>query len=263
MFKSETKEETTKYATLIKNLFFMFARILLLSPYINNVVFLTTNFESETVYVRRKLNVSNVFSLYVVVTILFTQLISCTFLLCRKFVIFASSCLFLIIITQSIIFDLFLSVDYAAVDLALFGGLILLVVEASYKDDHCFVKSQNNNMYYSITQLLGRVLLVCMFTTLLHFKSSLLDLFHDTVVCMLAVLIMFGYKTKFSASALIVWLLAFNLKQNQFWKHKNNLPLKNFYQQEFLHVLSVVGGFCMLFKLGPGELSIDQSKKLK
>ena len=262
MYKSETIEENTKYANLIKTLFFTFPRILLLSPYINNVIFMTNNFESEIVYVRRKWNVSNSFSLYVVVTILFTQLISCIFLLCRKFVIFSSSCLFLVIITQNIIFDLYLLVEYAAIDLALFGGLLLLVVEASCRDDYCFVRNQSNSIY-SIAQLLGRVLLVCMFITLLHFKSSLSDFFHDTVVCMLAFLIIFGYKTKFSVSVLIVWLLAFNLNQNQFWKYENSLPLKNFYQQEFFHILSIVGGFCMLFKLGPGKLSIDQSKKLK
>ena len=263
MCESEKKEENGKQVNVIYTLFFTFARALLLSPYINNAVFMTMNFQNESVYVKRKWNISNTFSLYIVYTILFTQFISCLFLIFRKFVIFAVSCLFLVIITQNIIFELFLIVNYAVIDLALFGGLLLLIVEASYSDKYVFVKTQENNYIFSITQLLGRILLVCMFMILLRFNHNKFDLLHDFVVCMLAILIIFGYKTKFSASVLVFWLLAFNLNQNQFWKHKKSLPLKNFYQQEFLHILSVVGGFCMLFKLGPGKISVDETKKLK
>lgn len=110
-------------------------------------------------------------------------------------------------------------------------------------------------------QLGGRLLLVLMFLTLLHFDPSPLYIIEDIVGTAFVILIAVGYKTKLAGLVLFVWLTALNFWFNDWWNVPEHRPLRDFLKYDFFQTLSVAGGLLLIVALGPGGYSMDAHKK--
>nr|KAF6315487.1 surfeit 4 [Myotis myotis] len=110
-------------------------------------------------------------------------------------------------------------------------------------------------------QLGGRVLLVLMFMTLLHFDASFFSILQNIVGTALMILVAIGFKTKLAALTLVVWLFAINVYFNAFWTIPVYKPMHDFLKYDFFQTMSVIGGLLLVVALGPGGVSMDEKKK--
>ncbi|XP_011820870.1 PREDICTED: surfeit locus protein 4 isoform X6 [Mandrillus leucophaeus] len=110
-------------------------------------------------------------------------------------------------------------------------------------------------------QLGGRVLLVLMFMTLLHFDASFFSIVQNIVGTALMILVAIGFKTKLAALTLVVWLFAINVYFNAFWTIPVYKPMHDFLKYDFFQTMSVIGGLLLVVALGPGGVSMDEKKK--
>ncbi|KAF6328203.1 surfeit 4 [Rhinolophus ferrumequinum] len=102
------------------------------------------------------------------------QLTGCILVLSRNFVQYACFGLFGIIALQTIAYSILWDLKFLMRNLALGGGLLLLLAESRSEGKSMFagVPTMRESSPKQYMQLGGRVLLVLMFMTLLHFDAS-------------------------------------------------------------------------------------------
>ncbi|CEG83754.1 Putative Heat shock protein 78 [Rhizopus microsporus] len=70
-----------------------------------------------------------------------------------------------------------------------------------------------------------------------------------------------GFKAKWSAMFLVLFLSVLNVFVNNFWSVQHSYYKRDFLRYDFFQSLSTVGGFLLLVSTGPGGLSYDEKKK--
>ncbi|XP_046583420.1 surfeit locus protein 4-like [Haliotis rubra] len=201
-------------------------------------------------------------SLFVLINLL-GQLVGCVMVLSRQKVPIACGLLFFIIALQTIAYSILWDLRFLLRNLALAGGVLLLLAEDRTEGRSLFAGlpslGENNPKQYM--QLSGRILLVLMFLTLLRFEVDFLLLVQNLVGTALIVLIAIGFKTKLSALVLVVWLTGLNLYFNAWWNIPDYKPMRDFLKYDFFQTLSVIGGLLLVVAYGPGGVSMDEHKK--
>ncbi|KAJ8413885.1 hypothetical protein AAFF_G00064830 [Aldrovandia affinis] len=187
----------------------------------------------------------------------------CVLILSRNFVQYACCGLFGIIALQTIAYSILWDLKFLMRNLALGGGLLLLLAESRSEGKSMFagVPSMGESSPKQYMQLGGRVLLVLMFMTLLHFDPSFFSVLQNMVGTALIILVAVGFKTKLAALTLVVWLFAINVYFNAFWAVPAYKPMHDFLKYDFFQTLSVIGGLLLVVALGPGGVSMDEKKK--
>ncbi|XP_069834396.1 surfeit locus protein 4-like [Dendropsophus ebraccatus] len=201
-------------------------------------------------------------TLFVLINML-GQLAGCVLVLARRFVPYACLGLFTIIVLQTIVYNILWDVKFLMRNMALGGGLLLLLAESRSEGKTMFagVPSVGDTSPRQYMQLGGRVLLILMFMTLLHFNASVFTIFQDIVGLTLIILVAIGFKTKLAALTLVLWLMIINVLQNAFWTIPSYRPMHDFLKYDFFQTLSVMGGLLLVVALGPGGVSMDEHKK--
>ncbi|CAK6978908.1 surfeit locus protein 4 isoform X2 [Scomber scombrus] len=187
----------------------------------------------------------------------------CVLILSRNFVQYACFGLFGIIALQTVAYSILWDLKFLMRNLALGGGLLLLLAESRSEGKSMFagVPSMGESSPKQYMQLGGRVLLVLMFMTLLHFDSNFFSILQNMVGTALIILVAIGFKTKLAALTLVVWLLAINVYFNAFWTIPAYKPMHDFLKYDFFQTTSVIGGLLLVVALGPGGVSMDEKKK--
>ncbi|XP_013384322.1 surfeit locus protein 4-like [Lingula anatina] len=201
-------------------------------------------------------------TLFVVINLV-GQLGGCIMVLSRQQVPIACGLLWGIIALQTIAYSILWDVRFLMRNLALAGGVILLLAESKAEGKSLFagLPSMGENTSKTYMQLSGRILLVLMFLTLLRFEFSFLHIVQNLIGLLLIGLIAVGYKTKLAALVLVVWLTSMNLYFNAWWTIPDYKPMRDFLKYDFFQTMSVVGGLLLVVALGPGGVSMDEHKK--
>lgn len=191
------------------------------------------------------------------------QLGGCVMVIGRWKVSIACGILFFIVVLQTLAYNIFWDITFLFRNLALIGALLLVLAESRGEGRSLFagVPSLGDNKPKNLLQLAGRILLAFMFTTLIRFEISFLQILQDILGSSLMVLVTIGYKTKLSALLLVLLLSALNLYHNAWWTIPEYKALRDFLKYDFFQTLSVIGGLLMIVSLGPGGVSMDEHKK--
>ncbi|KAF2255925.1 SURF4-domain-containing protein [Trematosphaeria pertusa] len=170
-----------------------------------------------------------------------------------------------VVVLQGIGYGLVFDLNFFLRNLSVMGGLLMVLSDSWVRKRFApaglpQLDEKDRKMYF---QLAGRVLLIFLFVGFV-FRGDwsfwrICVSFLGFVACVMVVV---GFKAKFSAIMLVVILSIFNVLVNNFWTLHPHHPHKDFAKYDFFQILSIVGGLLLLVNMGPGQFSVDEKKKV-
>jgi len=182
----------------------------------------------------------------------------------RKYTEYAVGGLFLVVVAQSIGYGLWSEANFLLRSLSVIGGLLMVLSDAFSKKKSVFadlpqLSERDRKTYF---QLAGRVLLIFLFVGFIfHGEWSFARAIISVIGFVACIMVVVGFKAKWSATFLVLFLSIFNLIINNFWAVHHANPQRDFLKYDFFQTLSIVGGLLLLVNMGPGGISIDEKKK--
>ncbi|XP_017887248.1 surfeit locus protein 4 homolog isoform X1 [Ceratina calcarata] len=239
------------------------ARLCLIATFLEDGLRMWFQWVEQKEFINNSWNCGTFLATMFVLVNLIGQLGGCVMVIGRWKVSIACGILFFIVVLQTLAYNILWDVTFLFRNLALIGALLLVLAESRVEGRSLFagVPSLGDNKPKNLLQLAGRILLAFMFTTLIRFEVSFLQILQDILGSSLMVLVTIGYKTKLSALLLVLLLTALNLYHNAWWTIPEYKALRDFLKYDFFQTLSVIGGLLMIVSLGPGGVSMDEHKK--
>ena len=182
----------------------------------------------------------------------------------RKYTEYGVGGLFLVIVSQSIGYGLWNEITFLLRSLSVIGGLLMVLSDAFSKKKSVFadlpqLSERDRKTYF---QLAGRVLLIFLFIGFIfHGEWSTARAIVSLIGFVACIMVVVGFKAKWSATFLVLFLSVFNILINNFWSLHHVNPKRDFLKYDFFQTLSIVGGLLLLVNMGPGGISIDEKKK--
>lgn len=208
--------------------------------------------------------------------------ISSVLVIIRKHSEYAVGGLLLVVVTQALGYGLIFDLNFFLRNLSVMGGLLMVLSDGWVRKRGGFagLPSIDERDKKKYIQLAGRVLLIVLFVGFVFsgkwsFWRVIVSLFGFVACAMVAI----GFKAKISAVMLVMLLSVFNVLVNNFWTVREiqrlltrtllirvqlhpHHPHKDFAKYDFFQILSIVGGLLLLVNMGPGQLSVDEKKKV-
>ncbi|KAK3328869.1 SURF4 family-domain-containing protein [Apodospora peruviana] len=240
-------------------------RFLIVVTFLEDALRIITQWKDQLLYLHDYRHIpSGITHLFLILNVI--AMVSCsTLVVTRKYSEYAVCGLIGVVITQALGYGLIFDLNFFLRNLSVMGGLLMVLSDSWVRKTKAFaglpqLEEKDRKMYF---QLAGRVLLIFLFVgfvfsgewTIWRIIVSLIGL----VACVMVVV---GFKAKFSATLLVVILSIFNILVNNFWTLHEHHPHKDFAKYDFFQILSIVGGLLLLVNSGPGQFSIDEKKKV-
>ncbi|KAF7553285.1 hypothetical protein G7046_g7140 [Stylonectria norvegica] len=240
-------------------------RFLIVVTFLEDALRIMTQWGDQLLYLHDYRHIPNgITHVFLIVNVV--AMICCsTLVIIRKYSDYAVAGLMGVVITQALGYGLIFDLNFFLRNLSVIGGLLMVLSDSWVRKTKAFaglpqIDEKDRKMYF---QLAGRVLLIFLFVgfvfsgqwSLWRVSVSLLG----AVACVMVVV---GFKAKYSATLLVVILSVFNLLVNNFWTLHEHHPHKDFAKYDFFQILSIVGGLLLLVNSGPGQFSIDEKKKV-
>ncbi|CAK39899.1 uncharacterized protein An08g03960 [Aspergillus niger] len=191
---------------------------------------------------------------------------ACSFMvIARRHTEYAVGGLLAVVIVQGLGYGLIFDLNFFLRNLSVVGGLLMVLSDSWVRKK--FVPAglpqldeKDRKMY---VQFAGRVLLIFLFIGFVFSGQwSLWRIIVSLFGFVACVMVIVGFKAKWSAIMLVVLLSVFNVLVNNFWTLHPHHPHKDFAKYDFFQILSIVGGLLLLVNMGPGQLSMDEKKKV-
>jgi len=183
----------------------------------------------------------------------------------RKNSVYAVAGLTGVIVTQALGYGLIFDLNFFLRNLSVMGGLLMVLSDSWVRKKFApaglpQIDEKDRKMYI---QLAGRVLLIFLFVGFVFSGEWGVGRVIVSILGFVAcVMVVVGFKAKFSATLLVLILSIFNLVVNNFWTLHEHHPHKDFAKYDFFQILSIVGGLLLLVNSGPGQFSVDEKKKV-
>jgi len=240
-------------------------RFLIVVTFLEDALRIITQWSDQLLYLHdyRKIP-TGLTHLFLIVNVL--AMTSCsTLVIARKYSDYAVAGLIGVVVTQALGYGLIFDLNFFLRNLSVMGGLLMVLSDSWMKKSKAFaglpqLEEKDRKMYF---QLAGRVLLIFLFIGFIFSgKWSIWRVIVALLGFVACVMVVVGFKAKFSAIMLVVILSVFNLLVNNFWTLHEHHPHKDFAKYDFFQILSIVGGLLLLVNSGPGKYSLDEKKKV-
>lgn len=138
----------------------------------------------------------------------------------RKHSDYAVAGLMGVVVTQALGYGLIFDVNFFLRNLSVIGGLVMVLSDSWVRKTKAFagipeLDEKDRKMYF---QLAGRVLLIFLFVGFVFSGSWTIGrVIVSAIGAVACVMVVVGFKAKFSATLLVVILSIFNLFVNNFW----------------------------------------------
>ncbi|KJE97381.1 surfeit locus protein 4 [Capsaspora owczarzaki ATCC 30864] len=240
------------------------ARLLLVSTFLEDGTRMWFQWGDQSDYFRRTWGVHWALVVLFLVLNMTAQIGGSLLIVARKHVRVAAGVLFGVIVAQTLAYSVLWNLSFFLRNLAMTGSLFLLIAEAQDSKPVYtagLTVETDKERQHGYLLLVGRVLTVFMFFTLLHQPFGLLKILLIIVGSSLIALVVVGFRTKLSALLLVAFLGILNLFLNPFWTYKSWDTSRDFAKYDFFQTLSVMGALLMIVSIGPGMMSVDVRKK--
>ncbi|KAJ5561580.1 hypothetical protein N7461_000341 [Penicillium sp. DV-2018c] len=240
-------------------------RFLIVVTFIEDSLRILTQWSDQLVYLRDFRKIPwGITHLFLIINVI-AMIVCSTLVITRKRTEYAVAGLLGVVITQGLGYGLIFDLNFFLRNLSVVGGLLMVLSDSWVRKRFApaglpQLDEKDRKMY---VQFAGRVLLIFLFIGFVFsgewtFWRVLVSLF-GFVAC---VMVIVGFKAKWSAIILVVLLSLFNVFVNNFWTLHPHHPHKDFAKYDFFQILSIVGGLVLLVNMGPGQLSMDEKKKV-
>jgi uncharacterized membrane protein YphA (DoxX/SURF4 family) len=148
------------------------------------------------------------------------MVICSTLVIIRKYSEYAVGGLMAVVVTQAVGYGLIFDLNFFLRNLSVVGGLLMVLSDSWVRKTKAFaglpqLEEKDRKMYF---QLAGRVLLIFLFAGFVFSgKWSLWRVFVSLIGLVACVMVVVGFKAKFSGTVLVVILSVFNILVNNFW----------------------------------------------
>ncbi|KAL6242960.1 ER-derived vesicles protein erv29 [Rhinocladiella similis] len=240
-------------------------RFLIVVTFIEDAVRIITQWGDQLTYLRdfRHIpwGITHLFLIFNVVTMSVCSVL----VIMRRYGEYAVAGLLSVVVVQALGYGLIFDLNFFLRNLSVIGGLLMVLGDSFVKKTRVFaglpsIDEKDKKMYI---QLGGRVLLIFLFIGFVFAGEwSFWRVLVSLVGFVACVMVVVGFKAKLSAIILVVLLSIFNVLVNNFWTLHHNHPHKDFAKYDFFQILSIMGGLLLLVNMGPGQLSVDEKKKV-
>ncbi|XP_064164173.1 surfeit locus protein 4 [Anguilla rostrata] len=235
------------------------ARLCLISTFLEDGIRMWFQWSEQRDYIEATWSCGYFLATCFVLLNLLGQLGGCVLILSRNFVQYACFGLFGIIALQTVAYSILWDLKFLMRNLALGGGLLLLLAESRSEGKSMCSGGVPRHMGESSRTFSCAGRLTPVFSVAC--PAALYSILQNMVGTALIVLVAVGFKTKLAALTLVVWLLAINVYFNAFWTVPAYKPMHDFLKYDFFQTTSVIGGLLLVVALGPGGVSMDEKKK--
>ncbi|KAM4059054.1 SURF4 family protein [Hirsutella rhossiliensis] len=264
-YTSKVEDFMDSFSEPIKPYLPAIGRFLIVVTFLEDALRIVTQWGDQLLYLRDYRHIpGGITHVFLIVNVL--AMVSCsTLVIIRKHSDYAVAGLIGVVVTQALGYGLIFDLNFFLRNLSVMGGLLMVLSDSWVRKTKAFaglpqIDEKDRKMYF---QLAGRVLLIFLFV---GFVFSGTWSIWRVIVCFLGagacIMVVVGFKAKFSAILLVVILSIFNILVNNFWTLHEHHPQKDFAKYDFFQILSIVGGLLLLVNSGPGQFSIDEKKKV-
>jgi ER-derived vesicles protein len=148
-----------------------------------------------------------------------------------------------VVVTQALGYGLIFDLNFFLRNLSVMGGLLMVLSDSWVRKKFApaglpQLEEKDRKMYF---QLAGRVLLIFLFIGFVFAGEWNIGRILVSAIGLVAcVMVVVGFKAKFSAVMLVLILSVFNVIVNNFWTLHEHHPHKDFAKYDFFQILSIV-----------------------
>ncbi|KAF1814356.1 SURF4-domain-containing protein [Eremomyces bilateralis CBS 781.70] len=240
-------------------------RFLIVVTFLEDALRIITQWNDQLTYLRDyrhiPVGITHIFLIVNVIAMTASSLL----VIVRKHSEYAVCGLLGVVVTQALGYGLIFDLNFFLRNLSVVGGLFMVLSDSWVRKKLAGaglpqMDEKDMKMY---VQLVGRVLLIFLFVGFVFAGEwSIWRVIVSVLGFGACIMVVVGFKAKFSAIMLVVILSIFNLLVNNFWTLHPHHPHKDFAKYDFFQILSIVGGLLLLINMGPGDISIDNKKKI-
>ncbi|PGH05382.1 hypothetical protein AJ80_08350 [Polytolypa hystricis UAMH7299] len=240
-------------------------RFLIVVTFLEDALRIFTQWSDQLIYLKEFRHIPwGITHLFLIVNMI-AMLVCSVLVIARKHSEYAVAGLLGVVVTQALGYGLIFDLTFFLRNLSVIGGLLMVLSDSWVRKR--FVPAglpqldeKDRKMY---VQFAGRVLLIFLFVGFVFAGSwSFWRILVSLVGLVASVMVVVGFKAKWSAVILVVVLSIFNILVNNWWTLNEKHPHKDFAKYDFFQILSIVGGLVLLVNMGPGQFSVDEKKKV-
>ncbi|CAM1506904.1 Fc.00g065450.m01.CDS01 [Cosmosporella sp. VM-42] len=240
-------------------------RFLIVVTFLEDALRIITQWSDQLLYLHDYRHIPSGITHIFLITNVIAMFCCSTLVIIRKYSDYAVAGLMGVVVTQALGYGLIFDLNFFLRNLSVIGGLLMVFSDSWVRKSKAFaglpqIDEKDRKMYF---QLAGRVLLIFLFVGFVFSGEwSLWRVMVSLMGAVACLMVVVGFKAKYSATLLVLILSIFNILVNNFWTLHEHHPHKDFAKYDFFQILSIVGGLLLLVNSGPGQFSIDEKKKV-
>ncbi|EST07964.1 Surfeit locus 4 [Kalmanozyma brasiliensis GHG001] len=263
-YTSKVEDLIDQYTQPLKPHLPALGRFLIVVTFLEDALRIVTQWSDQKYYLQRHRHfpwgISHIFLL----TNVIVMTAASTAVIMRKYPEISVGALFSVVVIQGFGYGLIFDINFFLRNLSVVGGLLMVLSDSLSAKKNIFaglpsLSETDRKIYF---QLAGRVLLIFLFIGfIIQGAWSVARVLVSVLGLGACVMVVVGFKARWSASFLVLILSVFNIFVNNFWTVHSAHPSRDFLRYDFFQTLSIVGGLLLLVNMGPGGISVDERKK--
>ncbi|KAK9452738.1 SURF4 family-domain-containing protein [Dipodascopsis uninucleata] len=266
------KEQTSKIEALVDSLsepikpyLPAIGRFLIVATFIEDSLRIMSQWSDQVYYLSHYRRIPRFITVIFLFCNVFSMIVGSFLIVVRKYSVQAVGALLGVIVTQAIAYGLLFELNFFLRNLSVMGGLMMVLSDSFVRRRIAFaglpsLDEKDKKMYF---QLAGRILLIFLFLGFVFSGGwSIIRVIFSFIGFIACIMVVIGFKAKFSAMLLVVILSLFNVFINHYWTYSSSHPNRDFLKYEYFQTLSIVGGLLLVVNTGAGKISIDEKKKI-